>query len=277
MAVIGQARPGIVVNARNANIRTPLFILGLALALVAFLVMLTFGLLFANKAGGGAQVQVVVAAKPIDAREPISPDMLTTKSLPASSVAPGAFTSLRELEGQAAVVSIPTGQVISSNLVTTNPDLLTGGPSTYLPIPQGWVAITFPTSELQGVGGYIAQADYINIIATLNTTIFTPVNPRTVTRTVFTNVHVIRVGPDSTIVRQGQAQGVTSSITLAMTECDAQYMLWLATVGTIKYELLNYHDYNTKDPQPDPSCPVTSLPPTVGPRQAQARWDFLAG
>jgi len=276
MAVIGQARPGIPVNARNPNIRTPLFILGVGLALVAFLVMLTFGLLFANKAGGGAQVQVVVASKAIDARAPITPDMLTTKSLPASAVAPGAFTNLRDLASYSAVVSIPAGQVISSNLVTSNPDQPTGA-SSYLPIPQGWVAITFPTSELQGVGGYLAQGDYIDIIATVNTTVFTPVNPRTVTRTVFTNVHVIRVGPDSTIVKQGQAQGVTTSITIVMTQCDAQYMYWLATVGTIKYSLLNYHDYNTKDPQPDLSCPVTSLPPTVGPRQAQARWDFLAG
>jgi pilus assembly protein CpaB len=277
MAVIGQARPGISVNARNPNIRTPLFILGVGLALVAFLVMLTFGLLFANKAGAGTQVQVIVASKAIDAREPITPDMLTTKSLPASAVAPGAFTNLRDLNGYAAVVSIPAGQVVSSNLVTTNPDLLTAGASPYLPIPPGWVATTYPTSEVQGVGGYIAQGDYINIVATLNTTIFTPVNPRTVTRTVFTNVHVIRVGPDSTIVKQGQPQGVTTSITLVMTLCDAQYMNWLSTVGTIKYELLAPQDFNKTNPQPDLSCPVTALPPTVGPRQAQARWDFLAG
>lgn len=277
MAVVGQARPGVPMNVRTPNIRTPLFILGVALALVAFLVMLTFGLLFANKAGSGTQVQVVVAAKPIEARQPITPDLLTTRSLSASSVGPGAFTRLGDLNGYSAIVSMPAGQVISSNLVTTNPDLLNATASTYLPIPQGYVATAFSTNEVEGVGGYIAQGDYINIIATLNTTVFTPLNPRTVTRTVFTNVHVIRIGPDATLVKQGQAQGLTSSITVVMTSCDAQYMNWLATVGTIKYELLNYKDYNTTNPTPDPSCPVNSLPATVGPKQVQARWDFLAG
>ena len=39
MAAIGQTRP-----ARTTNIRTPLFILGVGLALLAFLVMFAFGM-----------------------------------------------------------------------------------------------------------------------------------------------------------------------------------------------------------------------------------------
>jgi len=67
------------------NIRTPLFIFGVALALVAFLVMLAFGLLFANRAQVSTPVSVVVAARDIDAREPLTADMLTTTSLPSTA------------------------------------------------------------------------------------------------------------------------------------------------------------------------------------------------
>src|SRR3989442_12688540 len=81
MAAIGQTRP-----ARTTNIRTPLFILGVGLALLAFLVMFAFGMLFANRSQTGTQVRVVVAAQDIDAREPITPDMLTTALIPTAAV-----------------------------------------------------------------------------------------------------------------------------------------------------------------------------------------------
>jgi pilus assembly protein CpaB len=272
MAAINQTRP-----ASSMNIRTPLFILGVSLALIAFLVMFAFGLLFANKASTGTQVQVVVAGQLIDAREPISAAMLTTASMPSSAIPPGAFTRLADLTGYSAVVPIPKGQVISGNLVSTDPDRLVPGASTFLPIPEGWVAFTLPTSEVTAVAGYIAQGDYIDIIATVNTQLFALPHPRQVTRTVFTNVHVIRLGPMSLAPKQGQAQGVASSITVVMTLCDAQYMRWLSINSTLEYALLSSHDYNKAEPKPDTSCPATTAPPVVGPTAVNARWNFLAG
>ena len=271
MAATNQIRP-----LNQASIRTPLFILGVALALVAFLVMFAFGLLFANRAGTGAQVRVVVAGQSIDAREPIADAMLTISSIPTVAAPPGAFTKLSDLTGQFALVSIPKGQVISANLVSPNPDILTNE-SSYLPIPEGSIAITLPTSEQQGVAGYIAQNDYINIMVTVNTQLFSPSRPRQVTQTVFTNVHVIRVGPSSSLPRQGQAQGLSSSITVVMTLCDAQYLDWLTINGTLKYLLLPYQDYNKADPKPNPACPTTTAPQVVGPAQVEARWNFLQG
>src|SRR3989442_15988826 len=113
MAAINQARP-----ANPTSVRTPLFILGVGLALVAFLVMFGFGLLFANRAGSTTQIRVVVAGEAIDARAPITAAMLTTASIPATAIPPGAFTQLSDLTATYAVVSIPKGQVISANIVT---------------------------------------------------------------------------------------------------------------------------------------------------------------
>jgi Flp pilus assembly protein CpaB len=272
MAAINQTRP-----AGTTNIRTPLFILGIALALIAFLVMFAFGLLFANKASIGTQIKVVAASKDINAREPITPDMLTTTSMPQSAAPPGAFTQLSALASSFALVSIPKGQVISSNLVTSDTSRPTGPNSYIAEIPDGWVAFTLPTGELVGVGGYIAQGDWIDIIATVNTQQFSPARPRQVTRTIFTNVHVIRVGPASTVPRQGQAQGPTSSITVVMTLCDAQYVRWMISSSTLTYALLSYHDYNKTELKPDPSCPSTELAPVVGPAQVDQRWGFTKG
>ncbi|TMC82426.1 MAG: Flp pilus assembly protein CpaB [Chloroflexi bacterium] len=270
MAAIGQARP-----VTRGNIRTPLFIVGIALALLAFLIMFAFGIVFASKSQTGTQLRVVVAGRDIQAREPITADMIAVSTFPATAAPPKAFSRLADLSGFSAVVAIPKGQAITTNLVAANPDEIALGASSYLPIPKGYVALTLPNSEQQGVAGFIAQGDYINVLAEVNTSQFSSISPRSVARTVFTRVHVIRVGSQSVAPRQGPVQGIASSITVVMTLCDAQYMEWLIINATIKYVLIPYTDYG--EAPADPACPTTSAPPTIGPQQVEARWGFTKG
>lgn len=273
MAAIGQARP-----VQTTGIRTPLFILGAALALFAFLAMFAFGLIFAGRIQPVGTTRIVVAQKQIDARTPITPDLLTLSSVPNSAVPPKAFLRLNDLSGYFATVTIYQGEPITANIVAANEDLLGGStPSSYLPIPQGYVAMTLPTGEQQGVAGYIAQGDYIDVLATVNTTQFSTNNPRTVTKTVFNNLYVIRVGPQTIAPRQGQPQGVASSITVVASLCDAQYLDWLATNATLKYVLLSYKDYQSAPPAADTACPSTQAPSLIGPAQIEARWGFTKG
>lgn len=256
--------------------RTPLFIVGIGLALLAFLLMLAFGLLFARGPQGGNPVQVVVASRDLDPREAISPDLVTTASMPSTAVPPHAVLRIADLTGFSARVQIYKGQVITANMVAANPDqLVSGDASSYLPIPAGYVAITLPSAEQQAVAGFIAQGDYINVIVEVNTEKFSKANPRSVTRTVFTNLHVIRVGPQSVVARQGAPQGVTSSITVVMTLCDAQYMTWFLDNASVKYTLIPYKDY--AQAPADPTCATTSQPAVVGPASVNGRWHFLDG
>jgi Flp pilus assembly protein CpaB len=260
-----------------SRIRTPVFLVGIALALVAFIAMFAFGIVFVNRSQGGRQVSVVTAVEDIPAREPIDPAMLAVTQVPATALAPKAFLHLTDVIGFSAAVPIFKGQVITSNLVATNQDELIGA-STYLPIPQGFVAMTVPTSEQQGVAGYIAQGDYIDVITTVNSGLFTPVNPRTLTRTVFSNLHVIRVGPLTAAPKAGQPQGVVSSLTVAISLCDAQYLNWLLVNTTLKYVLISYHDYTPNAATvSSPDCPASAEPRIVGPRQVDLRWGFTAG
>lgn len=267
MAVVLKPRP-------LTRMRRPLFVVGVALALVAFVVMFAVGMLFNNRAQGG-EASVVVASQDIQSRAPIDAGMIAVRQLPAGAVPPRSFVRVADLTGYSAVVSILKGQVITGNLVAQNPDLISSATSAYLPIPQGYVAMTMPANEQQSVAGYVADGDYINVIATANTSQFSPKNPRMVTRTVFTNVFVIRVGPPSAASKQGQVQGLASSVTVVLSQCDAQFMDWLILNTSLKYSLLSYHDYGPNPlAAPDPTCPPTGKPGAVGPAQVDARWEF---
>lgn len=271
MAAIGQTRPA----PPATRVRTPIFVLGIALALGAFLLMFTFGLIFAGRIQTGGTTQVVVANKSIDPRTPITADMLTVSAIPNSAVPPRAFLHVADLTGYFAVVPIYQGEPITGNIVSANPDLINPSSGTaYLPIPQGYVAMTIPTSEQQGVAGFIAQGDYIDVYATVNTGQFAAASPKTVVMPVFTNLYVIRVGPQTVVPRQGQPQGVSSSLTVLLTRCDAPYLDWLLINATIKYALPSYKDYRPAPTGPDPSCPATSSPALIGPAEVQARWNF---
>ena len=263
---------------RQTRIRTPLFLLGVAMALLAFIAMFAFGIVFANRGLSGGQVTAIVAAQDIQAREPITASMLTVAHVPQAQLAPHAILNLSDLDGATALVSIFKGQTITTNVVVSSPDEIPATQLAYLPIPQGYVAITIPTGELQGVGGYITPGDYINIIATANTDLFFSRPSRFTVRTVFTDVRVIRVGPPSVAPKQGQAVGVTGSLTVVLSQCDAAYLEWLLSNVTLKYVLLNYHDYAIDSmSHPDPACPPTQAPPVVGPAAVDARWNFTKG
>jgi pilus assembly protein CpaB len=204
--------------------------------------------------------------------------MISIARVSASAVPSHAFVRVADLAGDSALVTIYKGEAVTANIVASNPDQISSGTSTYLPIPQGYVALTLPTGELQGVAGYVAPGDYLNIIATANSDLFGSKPSRVVTRTVFTGIRVIRVGTPSANPKDGQPFGVTGSLTVVVSECDAQYLQWLLTNVTLKYLLLSFHDYaNNTLSSPDPSCLPTVLPPVIGPSAVDARWGFTKG
>src|SRR5207248_1974590 len=95
------------------------------------------------------------------------------------------------------------------------------------------------------------------IIANAQASLFTPqgqqVQNRTVTKTVFTNVHVLKVGAATGQLTTGgqpaasQTGGVASSLTLVMTQCDWEFLRWLQANSTLTYTLGSYQDYKPQD------------------------------
>jgi hypothetical protein len=130
-----------------------------------------------------------------------------------------------------------------------------------------------PTSEQEGVGGYVQLGDRITVLATINTSVFGVIPGAPVVRTVFRNLDVIRVGPASS---SSGGQQLTSSLTLLMTACDSEFLFWFLNNAVLKYNLESFKDYQPTPNQPDPSCPQLSTATGVGPREVDAKWHFTA-
>src|SRR5437667_10039401 len=78
------------------------------------------------------------------------------------------FTSQNQLVGMVPLVTIASGKAITANEVA-RPNQALGSQSEYLAIPTGYVALTIPTSEQQGVADYIQAGDQIPGIANVPT------------------------------------------------------------------------------------------------------------
>jgi Flp pilus assembly protein CpaB len=245
-------------------------IIGAVLAVLAFAAaagLASLSLLPGSTSG----TRIVVARNDIGARTKIQ-----ASDLQLSVVNPApkqAFTSISEVVGKGARVDIPAGDPVSANLIAPASDLLSTSDVAYLPIPSGFVALTVPTGELVGVGGYPQVGDRITMLATINTSVFGAGQPVPVVRTVFNNLDILRVGP----VTAQNATGVSSSLTLLMDGCDAEYLFWLLNNATLKYTLESFKDYTATPNQPDPACPSVSSAGGVGPREVDKRWHFTTG
>jgi Flp pilus assembly protein CpaB len=245
--------------------RRPFTLLGIVLAL---LVIAAFVLVALNSGQGSTSPtrNVVVATKDLQPRLPIDAASLSVVALPVPSDYPQVYFSLiADVQGMVPLIPIPSGKAITSNEVA-KPSQAFGPQSAYLPIPAGYVALTIPTSEQQGVAGYIQPDDYISVIALVAT------SGKVADKTIFTNVHVIRVGM--------QADATTSSpnansMTVVVSQCQAEVMTWFLTYASLKYTLESYHDYQPGAQSADPACPSVTSAKGVTLQTIQAAYPTL--
>lgn len=250
----------------------PFIIGGGALAVLTFVGVL----LYTSSAGTPAagNVGIVVAAHDITIRVPIQPADLTMQQYHANDVPPGAFTKVSELANVVAAVNITKGQPVTNNLVVGSTDVVIGPQAAYLPIPTGFVALTIPTGETQGVAGYIQVGDYISMVAQV-----TGKTGKNV-RTVYTNIPVIRVGaaPVPVAPTPGSSStppktgGLSTSLTVVVTQCQAEFIGWFLNNGSLSYTLESYKDYKPQDTVVDQTCKDVTSAKGVGVADVAARW-----
>ncbi|OLC24682.1 MAG: Flp pilus assembly protein CpaB [Actinobacteria bacterium 13_1_20CM_2_65_11] len=229
---------------RGLTSRRPFTLLGIVLALV---VIGAFVLVALNASTGSSvpMQSVVVATQDLQPRLPIAADALEIKRVPVlANYPPVFFDRVSNVQGMVPLVTILSGQAITSNEVV-KPSQALGSQSEYLPIPSGYVALTIPTSEQQGVADYIQPGDYISVIATVST------NAKVASKTIFTNLHVIKVGTSS-----ASTNSAATSLTVVVTQCQAEIITWFLTYAALKYSLESFHDYlQSTNQSKDPACP----------------------
>lgn len=227
---------------RSLTQRRPLTLLGVVLALLVIASFVLVALNSSSGVGAGPTQGVVVASSDLPLRVAIASGSLTIKNIPATAVPPSAFTTIKQVTGLVPLITIQSGQPITANMVASADTA-----SAFLPIPSGFVALQIPTSEQQGVGGNIQDGDYISVIATVTS------GTRVASKTVFTDLHVIRAGGASAERVAGKTTNA-SSLTVVVTACQAEYLTWFLTFASLKYELESYTNYLTQQ-TPDPACP----------------------
>jgi Flp pilus assembly protein CpaB len=270
-------------------------IVGLLLALLAGAGVFFLGGTL-NPGGGGIQggnQTVVVAKQNINARRTITSADLNTASAAVSFIVVNAYTRPSDVVNLIAEINIKQGSIITSDMLAKDLGQINtnSGAPAYLPLASGYVAMTLPTSEQQGVAGHITLGDYITIIASANVQLFssgtgqTVGPPKVVSKTVFTNVRIIGVGPavnnvqpaagTTTTTTQQPTGGVTSSLTIEMTQCDSEYMVWFLNNMQLRYTLESFNDYLKSPPTaPDTSCPAVNSAQGVSNKTVDARFHF---
>lgn len=220
-----------------------LLIFGVFLAIVAFAGALLIGRTPGGSAPGfstGKTVDVVIATKDIVAGTQITKDVVAIQKYSEDQVQPYSFRDTKDVIGKYAAIGIHANAAIIDNDLVNDAGLVVQKQA-YLPIPAGMVAMQIPTGELVGVGGYIQPDDRIDIIVTAQVyPIGHPDQAKPYTKTTFTNLHVIRVGPAG----GSNTRGISSSLTVVVTTKQAEDLKFLLDNTNYKFVLKSYKDYD---------------------------------
>lgn len=246
--------------------------------------------------GGGPTTSVVIAKQSIPLRHQItSADVEIAKASVNGNASLGnTYAAATDVMGLVSEINITKGAIITSDMLAKDLSLVPAGAApAYLPLAKGYVAMTIPTGEQQGVAGHISVGDFITVIASANVSVFSTKTgavqgpPKQVSKTVFTQLRIIGLGPaaagvqpasggsSTTTSSNTQNSGVTSSLTVELTQCDAEYLVWFLANTQVRYTLESYKDYSTAptDNQ-DTSCATIQAAGGVTNSQVDAKYHF---
>jgi pilus assembly protein CpaB len=257
------------------RVNVPLVIVGAVVVIASFAAVVLVGQFSIPSSTGAATgtKAVLVAARDVAPRTIIAAADVAVARYVAADVPPGGLSVPAGAIGLVAQTSLRKGQPILSNQI--GKDAGAGTASAFLPLAPGFVALTVPSAEIQGVAGYVQAGDFIDIEA-----VVTPKGAQSANvRTIYSSVRVIRVGPASAAAGGGsavtQSGGLASSLTLAVTQCQAEYLNWFLVNAALKYTLLAYQDYQSVPTAADGACAKTGAAGGVVESDIRSRWPGL--
>lgn len=198
-----------------------------------------------------ASVEVLVAAQDIAQGESFTDasGKFEKREVPEDAVLTNALTSLDSLDGLVALTPTYKGEQILQSKWGGSSDV--DVTAKVLAIPKGKVAMSVNLTEPARVAGFVNPGSEVAIIVA--------VDEGRYTRTVLRNVTVLGVGGTSTVTTvktTGDGESETEQIpqtllTIAVTQKEAERVLWGASFGELSFALVN------PDSDLKPSGPVT--------------------
>jgi pilus assembly protein CpaB len=237
--------------------RATSLVLAVGLAALASVALVTYVHGLERKAYAGVQtvdVYVAKAAIPVGTtvEQAASKGMIDKTPVPQKVVAEGAVTSLDQIAGEVAAVTIMPGEQLLQSRWTAADHL-----GSALPIPQDRQAITVSVDTPNGVGGFIQPGDHVSLIAQFELSVphngvWANVTDPTIVRFLLQDVPVLAVGQKIAGAQTDQSgsraaakdkstNGNTSDsimLTLAVKPADAEKVAYAAFGGKMWFTLL---------------------------------------
>jgi pilus assembly protein CpaB len=134
----------------------------------------------------GKLTQVVVIAEPISPGEALTAEKLTMGKVSVDNVPQGSFTSIDQLKGRVAQITLNKSQPVAENFLAPNGT----GAGLQFAIPKGMRAISIEVNEFSGVGGMLLPGCHVDLLSTVPA----EQGGDMMSRTVVQNVQIIAVG-----------------------------------------------------------------------------------
>jgi pilus assembly protein CpaB len=179
-----------------------------------------------------AQVQTIVAARPLAVGAMVKPEDLKVVPWPANSPIPGSFTSKEQVVNRGLVAPL------AENEPVTEVKLAKVGAGAGLPptIPEGMRALSVKVNEVVGVAGFVTPGTRVDVLLSIESE-----KNDAMTRVVVSNVQVLAAGRayDQEKARQEGKPIPTGVVTLLVTPEDAEKITLAAGEGKITLTLRN--------------------------------------
>jgi Flp pilus assembly protein CpaB len=190
----------------------------------------------ATVTGSGAGVELV-AVKPIPAGtrgdQAVSQGLVTSKSIKLVDKPTGAFAITSDLYGKVAQSDIPAGSVLMGSQFSAAQTVIGT-----VQIPAGKTALAVQLNNLNGVAGFAAAGDKIDIFGVLKQAPLNTPGGQVRTHLIMQGVDVLRVNNATLAPVQGQPGAPALIFLLAVTPDQAERLIYLQTFEDMYFTLL---------------------------------------
>jgi pilus assembly protein CpaB len=185
------------------------------------------------------ETTVVVAARPIQLGQALTPDMVRLQAWPANAMPEGVFTNVSELtrESRVALRAIEPNEPILASRISG-----AGGRATLSStISAGHRAVAIRVNDVVGVAGFVLPGDFVDVLLTRqdgSSARGSEANMRT--DLLIANVRVLAV--DQTANENRNDPQVARAVTIEVTPEDGQKVALAGQIGTLSLSLRRADD-----------------------------------